>query len=118
SYYWNRGASKYSDVVWGRWTDETKETATYPRLTTTNGDNNFRNSTFWMYKNNRFDLARVQFTYDFPTTMFKDSFVKGLSAYINGDNLLVLSKEREVMEMNVGSRPQTRFYNLGLKINF
>ena len=49
SYYWNRGTSKFSEIVMGRWTEETKGTATYPRLSTSNGDNNFRNSTFWMY---------------------------------------------------------------------
>jgi TonB-linked SusC/RagA family outer membrane protein len=128
SYYWNRGTGKFSEEVWGRWayyTDpttgelvDTRATATYPRLTTTNGDNNYRNSTFWMYKKDRFNLARVQLTYDFPKTMFGNSFVKGLSAYINGDNLLVLSKESDLMEMNIGSRPQSRFYNLGFKVNF
>ena len=60
SYYWNRGTSKFSEIVMGRWTEETKETATYPRLSTSNGDNNFRNSTFWMYKNNVFRLSNVQ----------------------------------------------------------
>ncbi|MDC2687209.1 SusC/RagA family TonB-linked outer membrane protein, partial [Bacteroides ovatus] len=37
SYYWNRGTSKFSEIVMGRWTEETKETATYPRLSTSNG---------------------------------------------------------------------------------
>ena len=63
SYYWNRGTSKFSEIVMGRWTEETKGTATYPRLSTSNGDNNFRNSTFWMYKNNVFRLSNVQLTY-------------------------------------------------------
>lgn len=65
SYYWNRGTSKFSEVVLGRWTEDTKETATYPRLTTTNGDNNYQTSTFWMYKRNYFNLNQVQLTYDF-----------------------------------------------------
>lgn len=30
SYYWNRGTSKFSEVVWGRWTEDTKDVATYP----------------------------------------------------------------------------------------
>jgi TonB-linked SusC/RagA family outer membrane protein len=118
SYYWNRGTSKFSDIVWGRWTEETKETATYPRLTTTNGDNNYRNSTFWMYKKDRFNLTKIQLTYDFPGKMFDGLFIKGASAYVNADNLLVLSKESDLMETNIGSRPQCRFYNLGFKVNF
>lgn len=118
SYYWVSGSSKYSDVVLGRWTEETKDKATYPRLTTTSNSNNFQNSTFWMYKNNRFNLARVQLTYDFSNRLFKKSFVHGLSVYANGDNLLVVSKERKMMETNIGSAPQYRFYNIGLKASF
>lgn len=118
SYYWVRGAGKYSNVVWGRWTQATAGSATYPRLTTTAGNNNFQNSTFWMYKNNRFNLSRVQLTYHFNEGMFRNSFVHGLSVYVNGDNLLVVSKERKMMETNIGTAPQYRFYNAGLKASF
>jgi TonB-linked SusC/RagA family outer membrane protein len=118
SYYWVGGATKYSDVVLGRWTEATKATATYPRLTSTNGTNNFQNSTFWMYNVNRFNLTRVQFTYNFDDKLFKKSFVHGLSVYVQGDNLLVVSKERQLMETNIGSAPQTRFFNLGVKSSF
>ena len=117
SYYWVGGAGKYSDVVLDRWTEQTKATASYPRLTT-NSNNNFRNSTFWMYKNNRFDLNRVQLTYDFNEKFFSDSFVHGLSLYVQGDNLLVVSGERELMETNIGTAPQTRFFNFGARVSF
>lgn len=118
SYYWVSGEDKYSKVVRGRWTEETAATATYPRLTTGNGNNNFTNSDFWMYKNNRFDLAKVQLTYDFPTSMLRGKLVNSLSVYVSGANLLTISKEREHFETNVGSAPQTRFYNLGVKATF
>jgi TonB-linked SusC/RagA family outer membrane protein len=117
SYYWVGGATKYSDVVLGRWTDATKASATYPRLTT-NSNNNFRNSTYWLYKTNRFDLSRVQFTYDFNEQVFKNSFVHGLSVYVQGDNLLIFSKERKLLETNIGTAPQTRFFNIGAKASF
>ena len=118
SYYWVKGSSKYSDVVMGRWTEETKNTATYPRLTTTDNSNNFRNSTFWMFKSNRFDLSRVQITYDFPKNILKSSFVHALSLYINGQSLLTISGERKLMETNIGFAPQCRFFNFGLKASF
>ena len=117
SYYWNRGTSKFSEIVMGRWTEETKETATYPRLSTSNGDNNFRNSTFWMYKNNVFRLSNVQLTYDFPTDTFIGSFIRGLSLYCGGSNLLTIAKEREYMEMSLGA-PQYRNFYLGFKAAF
>lgn len=117
-YYWISGEEKYSKVVRGRWTPETAETATYPRLTTGNGNNNFTNSDFWMYKTNRFDLAKIQLTYDFPAKMLRGKLVNALSIYASGANLLTISKEREHFETNVGSAPQTRFYNLGVKVTF
>ena len=117
SYYWNRGTSKFSEIVMGRWTEETKGTATYPRLSTSNGDNNFRNSTFWMYKNNVFRLSNVQLTYDFPTDTFNGTFIRGLSLYCGGSNLLTIAKEREYMEMSLGA-PQYRNFYLGIKAAF
>ncbi|QCR22374.1 SusC/RagA family TonB-linked outer membrane protein [Pontibacter sp. SGAir0037] len=118
SYFWIAGEDKYSEVVRDRWTEETKNTATYPRLTTLGRNNNFRNSDFWLYNSNRFDLAKVQISYDLPLTFLGKSFVRELGVYVNGLNLLTVSKERELMEMNVGSAPQTRFYNVGVKALF
>lgn len=118
SYFWIAGENKYSEVVRGRWTEETKHTATYPRLTTLGRDNNFRNSDFWLYKNNRFDLAKVQISYDLPAGILGNSLIRELGLYVNGFNLLTLARERETLEMNVGNAPQTRFYNLGLKAQF
>ncbi len=117
AYYWNRGTSKFTEVVWNRWTEETAETATYPRLTTFNGDNNYRNSTFWMYKTDMFKLTNLQVTYDFPQQTFHGSFVKGLSLYCGGSNLLTISKERQHMELSTGY-PQMRNFYVGFKAAF
>lgn len=118
SYYWVYGDGKYSAVVRDRWTPETASTATYPRLTTENGSNNFQSSDFWIYKTDAFRLAKVQLTYDLPKSVLGKSFIHGVSAYISGANLLTIAKEREILEMSVGSAPQTRFYNLGVKLTF
>lgn len=118
AYYWVYGTGKYSEVVRGRWTEATKETATYPRLTTLTGANNFRNSDFWLYKTDRFNLSKIQLTYDFPKTMLSNGYIKDVSAYISGSNLLTISKEREVLELNTTTAPQARFYNVGVKVVF
>ena len=118
SYYWIDQEDKYSAVVRNRWTKETASTATYPRLSTLNASQNFCTSDFWMYKANRFDLAKIQITYDLPKQVLRRSFVKELSAFVGGANLLTISKEREHMELNVGSAPQSRYYNIGLKAVF
>lgn len=115
---WVYGDGKYSDVVLNRWTPETASTATYPRLTTESGDLNFVASDFWKYSTSAFRLNKVQLTYDLPQSIFAgDSFVKGISVYVSGSNLLTIAKERKYMELNVGTAPQTRMYNLGVKVN-
>ena len=116
SYYYMSGDNKYSVEARGRWTPETAETATHPRLTTMSHANNAAASTFWLYSTDRFDLRKVQLTYDFPQEMFEGKIVKALSIYVNGNDLLTFSKHRKMMETNVGYAPQTRFYNLGVKV--
>jgi len=118
SYWWIDENDKYSAVVRERWTPETAATATYPRLTTQSGANNFTNSDFWLYSTSRFDLAKVQLTYDFPKSIIGNGFVKGLSVYASGNSLLTIAKERKLLEMSVGSAPQARFYNLGVQVAF
>ena len=115
---WNFGDRKYTDVVMGRWTPETAATATYPRLTSLNGDLNFVASDYWLYSTSAFYLSRVQLTYDFPKTLFGNSFVKGLQVYLYGADLLTLSGESKYMETNVSAGPQCRSYNIGAKISF
>ena len=89
--------------------------ASHPRLTTM-ATANKEASTFWLYSTDRFDLRKVQLTYDFPKEMFDGKIVKALSIYVNGNDLLTFSKHRKMMETNVGYAPQTRFYNLGVKV--
>ncbi len=118
SYYWVKGDGKYSEEVRNRWTPETAATATYPRLTTTDGANNYRTSDFWMYKNDRFNLTHVQLTYKMPQRVLRGTFIKGLSFFANANNLLTIAKERKALELRVGGAPQTRFYQLGFKGTF
>ena len=120
SYYVPRGDSKYSVYARERWTPETAATATYPRLTTGNNNNNTPYSTFWKYSTNRFDLNKVQVTYDMPAEWFTGklgNIVRGASVYVSGESLLTISGERELMETNIGGAPYCRFYNLGFKVN-
>lgn len=118
SYYWVHGDGKYSAVVRDRWTEETKATAKYPRLTTESGSNNFRASDFWLYSTDRFDIAKLQITYDLPKSILHNTFLQEFSAYLSGANLLTIAKEREHMEMSIGEMPQARFYNVGIKAVF
>ncbi|MEB2775345.1 SusC/RagA family TonB-linked outer membrane protein [Algoriphagus sp. D3-2-R+10] len=117
-YFWVNADDKYSAVVRDRWTEETQNTATFPRLTTLNGANNFRSSDFWLYSTNRLDLSKVQLSYSFPRTILGNGFIKELGTYISGSNLLTVGPNNDILQMNIGGAPQTRFYNFGIQAKF
>lgn len=117
-YFWVTGAAKYSDVVRDSWTEDKKSTATYPRLSTLGSGNNFRTSDYWTYSTDRFNLAKVQLTWELPKKVLKGSFIKGVNIYVSGNDLLTVAKNRDILELNIGSMPQVRFYNFGVKGEF
>lgn len=115
AYYWVYGARKYSEVVRDRWTEETAATATYPRLSTTQSSNNFRNSTFWMQNRNYFRLQTVQLTYTLPASM---GILKETRLFIRGNNLATLSKIKDKLDLNIGSMPRMTQFSIGLTAAF
>jgi TonB-linked SusC/RagA family outer membrane protein len=125
-YYRVRQERKYSAVVRDRtiiekngnseW--EVTKLGSYPRLTTGSGDNNFRDSDYWLFKTDLFNIAKVQLSYDIPKKLFADTFIDNVGVYVAGYNLLTIAKERKILETNIGSSPQTRLFNVGLKATF
>lgn len=117
-YYWFKGnEAKYSEYALLAYNPDAPDlNASYPRLTLTSGNNNYRNSTFWMYDRSQVSLSALQFSYDFK--MKENSAVKGLQAYLRGSNLFMIAKDKKILELNVGSAPQNRVFALGLVATF
>ncbi|MEL7585882.1 MAG: SusC/RagA family TonB-linked outer membrane protein [Prolixibacteraceae bacterium] len=117
-YFWIQGEDKYSAEVLTSWTEETKETATYPRLSYGNNTNNFQNSTFWLYKNDFFRLERVQLNYVMPKKIAHTLFSEDISFFLRGENLLRVSRNVEKQQLVIGGEPNYRSFSLGLKVKF
>jgi hypothetical protein len=117
-YYWVDGDNKYSEVVWDRWTPATKATAKFPRLSSAQNNNDFRNSDFWLFSSNRFNLSKVQLTYNFSSQLIHKSFVRDLGVYVSGSNLYTFSRFRKVLDLNVANTPQMRSFNAGIRAKF
>lgn len=118
SYYWFKGtSSKYSTVALGAFDPlNPNPNAAYPRLSLSEGNNNYINSTFWMYDKSNFSLAVIQLGYNFK---FKQhSAISGLKLYGRGTNLLTMAKDLEIQKLNYQSSPQSRFFTLGLIASF
>jgi hypothetical protein len=117
-YYWVDGDNKYSEVVWDRWTPATRATAKFPRLSSAQNNNDFRNSDFWLFISNRFNLSKIQLTYNFSSQLIHKTFVRDLGVYVSGANLYTFSNYSKVLNLNVASVPQMRNFNIGLRAKF
>jgi TonB-linked SusC/RagA family outer membrane protein len=117
-YYWVDGDNKYSEVVWDRWTESTKASAKFPRLSSSQNNNNFRNSDFWLFSSNRFNLAKVQLNYNFSSKVIGNTFIKDLGVFVSGTNLLTFSPNRDILDLSIGVFPQSRNYNVGVRAKF
>lgn len=117
-YYSVDGNDKYSEVVIGRWTPQTADTATFPRLSSQTNQNNFRTSTFWLYDNSFFRINRAQLTFEFDEVTCDNIGVEDLSMNISVSNLLEISKNKDVRQLRIGTAPLTRALTLGLRVSF
>lgn len=118
NYYWVDGNNKYSEVVLGSWTPETKNTATFPRLSAETDNNNFRRSSYWLYSNDYFNIRKVQLTYNVPEVVANTVFMKSLQVFVDATDVYQFAKNREIREVRVGGEPYSRTFSLGVKANF
>lgn len=118
AYFWVQGNDRYSEEVLGRWTPETASTATYPRLSSGNSPNNFRNSTYWLYDNNYFTLSRVQLSYDLPERVTDRWSLKNVGFYIRAINLATIGKNADKQQLRIGAEPAYRSYAIGARVSF
>ncbi len=121
SYYWNRGNQGYSEVVLDRWHPVNNPGGTYPRLTTTNGTNNFSNSDFWIKDASFFRLKNVELSYTF-TNRNLNSVLSKFKVYVRGTNLFSISGikglDPEVIDGGVTNYPLLRNIVGGIAVTF
>lgn len=121
AYYWNRGEGKYSERAAERYHPENNPSGRYPRLTTTSGTNNFRNSTYWMEKGGFFRLKNVEASYTIDSRRSM-AVCKQIRIFIRASNLFVLSSIRdldpELIDGGVTNYPLTRTVTAGLSVKF
>lgn len=121
SYYWMRGEDKYSVVALDRFHPENNPEGNYPRLTTTQGDNNFIGSTFWIQDASFFRLKNVELSYTIANKR-ANSLIKKIKVFGRGTNLFVLSSEKnldpEVMNAGVTNYPVYRTITGGVTLTF
>jgi hypothetical protein len=105
-----------------RWTPETAETATAPRLTFNHADNNYKNSTLWLRNASYLRLKNMQVGYTFRTNWLQKVGMNNVRLYASGENLLTLDHIRlfdpEAQDGGRFEYPMLMVVNFGLNINF
>ena len=121
SYYWNRAEDKYSVQALNSYHPQRNPNGEYPRLTTTQGSNNFVNSSLWVENGSFFRLKNIELSYTFD---FKRKYktCKELRLFARGTNLFVISEEKnldpEDMNAGVTNYPMYKTLTAGLCVTF
>ena len=114
----------------GRWVyDEekgldTRATATYPALRLDGGSTATRaTSTFHQINSAYLRVKSVELGYNLPARLTKPFGISAMKVYLNGSNLFTFTDYKYIdPEYTSGSRgpyfPQTKFYSVGLNLNF
>ncbi len=119
NYYWINGEMKYPAHLLGRWTDENPDiNASYPRLTVSETGNNYRNSTYWVSDKSYFSMPSIQLTYSFNKRVANMLSTKDLMIFFRATNLFRVGPNSGILNLNVGSEPQMRWYFIGVKAQF
>lgn len=118
SYFRVYGNNKYSEMAMEAYGPDNKDpNALHPRLTTTDANNNNRNSDFWIYKNNSFVIPTMQLTYHFSGGSMV-SFLDNSRVYVRANNMVITGKNKQYTEINPGGAPRTMGVALGLVTSF
>ena len=125
AFYEYGNAFEWAKGAWAYYPEQnidTRATATYPRLTTLNNENNYRASTFWIRKSDFLRLKNIELGYDFSDQQFvKDARISKLRLYVNALNPLTFSSLLKDFDMDPESGyayPQLKSYNVGIQITF
>lgn len=116
---------KVKPMHFNRWTEETKDVATYPRLTIGTNDNNKNsNSSLYLYDASYLRLKNVEIGYTLPKHLIRFAGLQNVRFYVQGMNLLTFDGLDDVdvdPETNNGDGswyPIQRIFNFGVDITY
>ena len=107
----------------GRFTPETAETATQPRVWLGTNENNNLRSTFWLRNNDFVRLKNIEIGYTLPESVSHKIRASGVRVFCNGLNLLTFAeihKIRDDMDPQSwgAAYPIMKVFNFGVNVKF
>lgn len=96
--------------------------ATYPRLHSSDNENNHQKSTRWLFSRNYLRLKNMEIGYTLPKSILSKIKIQKIRVYLSGSNLLtfdnVMNWDPESSNSSGSQYPQMRNWNFGLNVTF
>lgn len=103
-------------IALGRWTPETAETATYPRLSASNNLNNYKNSSFWVRDGSFIKCRSAELGYSFSSKLAQKVKLSNARIFVQGTNLFSIDKIEYGDPESLTGYPVLRTIVIGAKI--
>lgn len=120
--FYNNGQAPVAAL--GRWAYypekgiDTRNYASYPRLSTSDNNNNYRYSSFWMKNASFLRLRNIELGYSLPKSMTDKLQVNRIRLYISGTNLLTFTPLKDYDPQVMTGYPLSKSYNIGINLQF
>ena len=97
---------------------DTRNTASYPRLSTSDNKNNYRYSSFWMKNASFLRLRNIELGYSLSKSLTDKLQVSGIRLYVSGTNLLTFTPLKDYDPQVMTGYPLSKSYNIGINLQF
>ena len=112
----NKNISTFSD---NHWTPATSNSATLPRLTTVNNDNNFRPNSTWIVNGSYLKLRTAEVYYELPKKFIDKFKLSKARIFVRGMDLFSIDKVKVMDPEEIGTGyPTLRTGYLGINVAF
>ena len=106
-----------TSMALGRWTENTRDTATYPRLSSHNNPNNHQvASSFWQRNGSYIKLRNMELGYYLPSSFTGRIGLKKASIFLNGTNLFSLDHVGVADPEILSGYPAMRTFCIGVSV--
>jgi TonB-linked SusC/RagA family outer membrane protein len=100
---------------------DTRNTATYPRLSTVYNLNNYQSSSLWVKSANFLRIRNIELGYRLPASLLDRIKIRDARIYVSGVNLFTFSKLTDEYGLDpetLTGYPGLKSYNVGLTFSF
>ena len=118
NYHAFQNNGKITGLAKARWTPETSEVATYPRLSAHNNNNNYQYSSFWQKNGNFLKLRDLEFGYSLSKSIVHKIGIQNVRFYIVGSNIFSLDELKISDPEKLSGYPAMKSFSLGTNIQF